>query len=146
MRHRVAGRKLGRTSSHRVATLRNVTSALFQRDRVRTTLAKAKEVRPFAEKLVTLSKKGGLHRRRLVGRDIRDRRVLRRLFDTISARYLDRPGGYLRILKLGERSGDGAEMAILEMVGLEAPEEKKKGPAKKAKSEAGKKRGQAKAS
>ncbi len=141
MRHRVAGRKLGRDSSHRVATLRNVTSALFRRDRVRTTLAKAKEVRPFAEKLVTLSKRGGLHRRRLVARHIRDRRVLRRLFDTISARYLDRAGGYLRILKLGERSGDGAEMAILEMVGLEAAGEKKKGPAKKAKSSTGKKRG-----
>lgn len=131
MRHRVAGRRLGRTTSHRLATLRNLSRALFEQDRIRTTLTKAKEVRPFAEKLITLSKKGGLHRRRLVARHLHDRPLVRKLFDTISARYMDRDGGYTRILKLGPRVGDGAEMAILEMVGLEAETEEKKGPAGK---------------
>lgn len=125
MRHRVAGRKLGRTSSHRQATMRNLAQSLFERDRIRTTLMKAKAVRPFAERLITLSKKGGLHRRRLVARQIADRKVLRKLFDTISPRYMDRPGGYLRILKLGPRQGDNAEMALVELVGLEASTEEK---------------------
>jgi large subunit ribosomal protein L17 len=131
MRHRIAGRKLGRTTAHRQATLRNLTQSLFERDRIRTTLMKAKEMRPFAERLITLSKKGGLHRRRLVARQIHDRKVLRRLFDTISPRYMDRPGGYLRILKLGARKGDGAEMALVEMVGLETAAEESKADAKK---------------
>ena len=117
MRHRVAGRKLGRVTSHKLAMMRNLSTALFERDRIRTTLVKAKELRPFAEKLVTLSKKGGLHRRRLAARQIQDPKVLRRLFDDISPRYLDRPGGYTRILKLGPRKGDGAEMALIELVG-----------------------------
>ena len=119
MRHRVAGRKLGRVTSHRLATLRNMTTSLFQRDRIRTTLMKAKEVRPFAEKLVTLSKKGGLNRRRLAARHIQDPKVLKRLFDDISPRYAERQGGYTRILKLGQRQGDRAEMAILELVDVE---------------------------
>ena len=132
MRHRVAGRKLGRVTSHRLATLRNMATALFERDRIRTTLMKAKEVRPFAEKLVTLSKKGGLHRRRLAARHIHDPRVLRKLFDDLSARYLDRPGGYTRILKLGPRKGDCAEMALLEMVDLAASKaEEAKGKSRK---------------
>jgi large subunit ribosomal protein L17 len=100
--------------------MRNLAQSLFERDRIRTTLMKAKELRPFAERLITLSKKGGLHRRRLVARQIPDRKVLRKLFDTISPRYMDRPGGYLRILKLGPRKGDCAEMALVELVGLEA--------------------------
>jgi large subunit ribosomal protein L17 len=131
MRHRVAGRKLGRTSSHRQATLRNLTLSLFERDRIRTTLMKAKEMRPFAERLITLSKKGGLHRRRRVARQIPDNKVLRKLFDTISPRYMDRPGGYLRILKLGPRRGDNAEMALVELVGLEASEVEEKDSDKK---------------
>ncbi len=132
MRHRVAGRKLGRTSSHRQATMRSLAQSLFERDRIRTTLMKAKAVRPFAERLITLSKKGGLHRRRLVARQIADRKVLRKLFDTISPRYMDRPGGYLRILKLGPRRGDNAEMALVELVGLEASETEEKDSGKKA--------------
>jgi large subunit ribosomal protein L17 len=133
MRHRVAGRKLGRVTSHKLATLRNLTTALFERDRIRTTLMKAKEMRPFAEKLVTLSKKGGLHRRRLAARHIHDPKVLRRLFADLSVRYTDRPGGYVRILKLGPRRGDGAEMALVEMVDA--------APAKAAKPAAEKKAG-----
>ena len=119
MKHRHAGRRLGRTSSHRRATLRNLAQALFERDRIRTTLGKAKEMRPYAERLITISKKGGLHRRRIVARQIQNPKVLRRLFDTISPRYIDRPGGYLRILKLGARRGDAAEMALVELVGFE---------------------------
>jgi large subunit ribosomal protein L17 len=132
MRHRVAGRKLGRVTSHRLATLRNLTTSLFERERIRTTLMKAKELRPFAEKLITMSKKGGLHRRRLAARQIHDARILRKLFDTYAARFLDRPGGYTRILKLGPRKGDGAEMAIVEMVGSEALADKKSGAKGKA--------------
>ena len=100
--------------------LRNMSSSLFQHERIRTTLAKAKELRPFAEKLVTLSKRESLHARRQVLRHIHDRAVVTKLFDTISARYAQRPGGYTRILKLGPRRGDHAEMALIELVGSEA--------------------------
>jgi large subunit ribosomal protein L17 len=121
MRHRVAHRKLGRTTSHRIALLRNLTTALFERERIRTTLAKAKEVRPFAERLITLARREDdrLHARRLAARDIHDRKVVKKLFDSIGARFATRPGGYTRILRLGPRLGDGAEMAILELVGYE---------------------------
>jgi len=101
-------------------------------------------VRPFAERLITLSKKGGLHRRRLVARQIADPKVLRKLFDTISPRYMDRPGGYLRILKLGPRRGDNAEMALVELVGLEVSETEEKGSGKKAKAGAAAKKKTAK--
>ena len=100
--------------------LRNMSASLFQHERIRTTLAKARELRPFAEKLVTLSKRESLHARRLVLRHIHDRAVVTKLFDTLSARYAQRPGGYTRILKLGPRRGDNAEMAIIELVGSEA--------------------------
>lgn len=133
MKHRVAGRKLGRTSAHRLAVLRNLSTSLFDRERITTTLAKAKELRPFAERLVTLSKRETLHARRLVLRDIHDRRVVAKLFDTISARFAQRPGGYTRILKLGPRRGDNAEMAILELVGFEPSFVKKKPAAEKGK-------------
>lgn len=133
MRHRIAHRKLGRTSSHRLATLRNLTQALFAKDRIQTTLMKAKEMRPFAERLITLSKKGGVHRRRLVARQLHDPKVVRRLFESISPRYMERPGGYLRILKLGPRRGDGAEMALVEMVGLEEEKQEKAESASKKK-------------
>jgi len=119
MKHRVAGRKLGRTSEHRLALLRNLSTALFEREKIKTTLAKAKELRPFAERLVTLSKRETLHARRMVLRHIHDRRVVGKLFDALSARYAQRPGGYTRILKLGPRRGDRAEMAIIELVGAE---------------------------
>ena len=119
MKHRVAGRKLGRTGEHRLAVLRNLSTALFDKEKIRTTLAKAKELRPFAERLVTLSKRETLHARRMVLRHIHDRRVVGKLFDSLSARFAQRPGGYTRIIKLGPRRGDSAEMAIIELVGAE---------------------------
>lgn len=135
MRHRVAHRKLGRTTPHRIALLRNLTTALFERERIRTTLVKAKEIRPFAERLITLARREDdrLHARRLAARDIRDRLVVKKLFDTIGARYATRPGGYTRILRLGPRPGDGAEMAFIELVGYEFKVEGKedKGSTKK---------------
>lgn len=135
MRHQVAHRKLGRTTSHRLAMLRNLATALLDKERIRTTLMKAKELRPYAEKLITLAKRdeNRLHARRLAARQVRDPQVLRKLFDTLGARYSSRPGGYTRILRLGPRRGDGAEMAIVELLGSEyqpAKEEKdKKGKA-----------------
>ena len=121
MRHRVAHRKLGRTTPHRRALLRNLATALFDKERIRTTLPKAKELRPFAERLITLAKReeNRLHARRLAARDLQDPAVVQKLFDTIGARFATRPGGYTRILRLGPRKGDGAEMAYLELVGYE---------------------------
>jgi large subunit ribosomal protein L17 len=129
MKHRVMGRKLGRTSAHRLAVLRNLSTELIERERIRTTLMKAKELRPFAERLITLSKRGTLHARRQAAASVTRPPVLQKLFDTISARFADRPGGYTRILKLGPRRGDHAEMAIVELIGSEprfAPAEEKK--------------------
>ncbi len=126
MKHRVAGRKLGRTSAHRRALLRNLSTALFDRERITTTLMKAKELRPFAERLVTLSKRETLHARRRVLRHIHDRKVVAKLFDILSARYAQRPGGYTRIIKLGTRRGDGAEMAIIELLDAEETLAKRK--------------------
>jgi large subunit ribosomal protein L17 len=117
MKHRVAGRKLGRTSMHRIALLRNLSTELFRHERIRTTLMKAKELRPFAERLITLSKRESLHARRLVLRDIHDKEVVSKMFDTISSRFAQRPGGYTRIVKLGPRRGDNAEMALIELLG-----------------------------
>ncbi|HVR72053.1 MAG TPA: 50S ribosomal protein L17 [Vicinamibacteria bacterium] len=127
MRHRVGYRKLGRTTPHRMALLRNLATALFERERIRTTLIKAKELRPYAERLITLAKRDGdaLHARRLVRRDIQDGAVVRKLFDTLGTRFATRPGGYTRILRLGPRRGDGAEMAIVELLGSEYKPEKK---------------------
>jgi large subunit ribosomal protein L17 len=119
MKHRVVGRKLGRTSAHRLALLRNLSTSLFDKERITTTLMKAKELRPFAERLLTLSKRETLHARRQVLRHIRDGSVVSKMFDTLSARYAQRPGGYTRIVKLGPRRGDSAEMAIIELVGYE---------------------------
>ncbi len=137
MRHRVAHRKLGRVTSHRMALLRNLATALFERERIRTTLPKAKELRPFAEKLITLAKRedGRLHARRQAARHIQDPAIVQKLFDTIGARYASRPGGYTRILRLGTRHGDGAEMAYLELVGYEY---KPAGKAEKGRKEAAK--------
>ncbi|PYT06200.1 MAG: 50S ribosomal protein L17 [Acidobacteria bacterium] len=129
MKHRVMGRKLGRTSAHRLAVLRNLSTELFERERIRTTLMKAKELRPFAERLITLSRRGTLHARRMAARHVQRPEVLQKLFDTISARFSERPGGYTRILKLGPRRGDNAEMAIVELIGSEpqiAPASEKK--------------------
>ena len=138
MRHRVGHRKLGRITPHRLALLRNLATALFERERIRTTLMKAKELRPYAERLITLAKRDGdaLHARRLVRRDIQDGEVVRKLFDTLGTRYATRPGGYTRILRLGPRRGDGAEMAIVELIGSEYKPEKKGEKGKKAASPA----------
>ena len=121
MRHRKKGRHLGRTASHRRATLRNMATSLFQHERIETTTAKAKELRPFAERLITLARRGDLHARRLAGRKIADREVLGKLFDDLGPRFATRPGGYTRILKLGLRRGDNAEMALLQLVDREPP-------------------------
>src|SRR5678809_1383308 len=105
MKHRVVGRKLGRTSAHRLALLRNLSTSLFDKERITTTLMKAKELRPFAERLLTLSKRETLHARRQVLRHIQEKAVVSKMFDTLSARYAQRPGGYTRIVKLGPRRG-----------------------------------------
>ena len=121
MRHRVAGRKLGRTGAHRLATLRNLSTALLGHEKIRTTLAKAKTLRPYAEKLITKARTGELHDRRRILREIEDTEVVTRLFDEVAPQFKDRNGGYTRILKLGPRRGDGTEMAIIELV--ESPSE-----------------------
>ena len=116
MRHRAKGRQLSRTSTHRRAMLNNMATSLFEHGRVVTTEAKAKELRPFAEKLITLARRGDLHARRLVQRKIKDRETLSRLFSEIGPRFAARPGGYTRILKLGHREGDGADVARIELL------------------------------
>lgn len=118
MRHRNKGRELSRTRTHRRAMLRNMVTSLILHERIRTTEAKAKELRPFAERLITLAKKGDMHSRRVAGRQIADRAALRKLFDQIGPRFEGRPGGYTRILKLGARKGDGAELALIELTEL----------------------------
>ncbi len=116
MRHRKKGRKLSRTASHKKATMRNMAASLFRHGRIETTTAKAKELRPYAERLITLAKRGDLHARRLAATKIQDRQVLGSLFDDIGPRFSERPGGYTRILKLGNRKGDAAEMSLIELV------------------------------
>ncbi len=116
MRHKIAGRKLGRTSSHRKAMFRNMVTSLFEHERIVTTTEKAKELRPIAEKMITLAKKGDLHSRRQALSYIRSKDVVEKLFTDIKDNYADRKGGYTRILKTGVRKGDAAEMAIIELV------------------------------
>jgi len=116
MRHRVHGRKLGRTTAHRKAMFRNQLTALFTHERIVTTIAKAKELRPQAERMVTLARTGTLENRRRVLTMVPDKEVVRRLFDDIAPRFMDRNGGYTRILRMGRRKGDNAELAIIEFV------------------------------
>jgi large subunit ribosomal protein L17 len=116
MRHRKAGRKLNRTSSHRKAMMRNMAASLFNHELIRTTLPKAKELREVAEPLITLSKEDSVARRRLAFARLRDREVVTKLFNELGPRYQGRPGGYLRILKCGFRAGDNAPMAYVELV------------------------------
>src|SRR5512139_3945286 len=116
MQHNRAGRKLGRTTSHRRALFRNQLASLFTHERITTTLPKAKDLRPLAEKMVTLGKRGGLHARRLALKNLPDPGVVKKLFDEVAPRLASRNGGYTRILKLGRRPGDGAEMALLEFI------------------------------
>ncbi|MBD3759124.1 50S ribosomal protein L17 [Sphingomonadaceae bacterium G21617-S1] len=116
MRHRVGGRKLQRTGSHRIALFRNQSAALIKHEQITTTLAKAKELRPYVEKLVTLAKKGGLANRRLAHARLLDDTQLRKLFDVLAERYAARNGGYTRIIKAGIRASDAAQMAVIEFV------------------------------
>ena len=116
MRHRVGGRKLQRTSSHRAALFRNMAAALIKHEQITTTTAKAKELRPYVEKLITLAKKGGLSNRRLAHARLLDETQLRKLFDVLAPRYADRAGGYSRVIKAGLRASDASPMAIIELV------------------------------
>jgi large subunit ribosomal protein L17 len=116
MRHRVAGRTLQRTSAHRAAMFRNMAAALIKHEQITTTTAKAKELRPYVEKLVTLAKKGGLSNRRLAHARLMDDTQLVKLFDVIAARYADRNGGYTRVIKAGIRASDASPMAVIEFI------------------------------
>ena len=128
MRHRVSHRKLGRVTEHRIAMLRNQAEALLRHERIETTVPKAKELRPFIERIITIAKRGlaggeangkALHARRMVLRDIQNRDIVGKLFETIAPRFEGRPGGYTRILRIGYRRGDSAEVAQIELVGSE---------------------------
>jgi large subunit ribosomal protein L17 len=126
MNHRSGFNRLGRNASHRRATLGALTLALFKYERVRTTLAKARETRRVAERLITRAREDSVHNRRIAGRAIQDERVLAKLFKDIAPRFAQRPGGYTRILKLGRRYGDSSEMAILELVERKERERQRK--------------------
>src|SRR5690349_19831841 len=142
MRHRVAHRKLGRVTEHRIAMLRNQATALLRHEHLTTTVPRAKELRPFVERLITIAKRGVadgggngkvLTARRVIMQDLQDREAVRKLFDTLAPRFLARPGGYTRLLRLGFRRGDAAEVAQVELVGSEFnPKAKAEVDAKKA--------------
>src|SRR5215471_3633398 len=149
MRHNLAYRKLGRVTEHRLALLRNQAMALIRHERIETTMPKAKELRPFVERLITIAKRGvapgsadgkSLHARRLVLAQLPDKDVVGKLFETIAPRFVERPGGYTRILRVGFRRGDSAEVAQVELVGSEydpktaAQDEEKQAAAPKTKS------------
>jgi large subunit ribosomal protein L17 len=119
MRHKIAGKRLGRTTSHRMAMFRNMVTSLFEHERIVTTVEKAKEVRPIAEKMITLGKRGDLHARRQALSFIRSKDIVEKLFTEIKDKFADRKGGYTRIIKTGVRRGDAASMAIIELVGYE---------------------------
>ena len=126
MRHRWHGRKLGRTSKHRDAMTRNMVTSLIDEERVRTTLAKAKEVRRHAERVITVGKRGTLHARRRVASYLKTPEAVAKLMDAIAPRYVDRPGGYTRILRLPPRQGDAAPMAILELLDRDTSKEEER--------------------
>lgn len=127
----MTNRKLGRTTGHRLAMFRNQLASLIDKERIVTTLPKAKELRPQIERLITLGKNDSVHARRVAGAQIQDDTLVAKLFDKIGPRFNDRPGGYTRIIKLGPRRGDASEMAILEFVGYELEKEEKAAPAAK---------------
>ena len=131
MRHNKAGRRLGRTTSHRVAMFRNMVTSLLNHERVTTTDAKAKELRSVAEKIITLGKRGDLHAMRQVSSYVRDKQVVTKLFATIAPRYKERCGGYTRIIKLGIRPGDNAPVSVIELVEEALPAKKVEAPVKK---------------
>ena len=121
MRHQKSGRKLNRSSSHRWALMRNLITSLLREEKIQTTDAKAKELRRWADRVITLGKQGSLHARRQVLGIVQDKAVVRKLFDSIAPRFKDRPGGYTRIVKIGIRRGDAAPLSIIELVAGAAP-------------------------
>ncbi len=123
MNHRKAGRKLGRTSSHKEAMLANQATALFRHGRIKTTLAKSKELRRYAERLITAAKTDTVHARRQVAKKIGDKLIVRKLFNEIAPEFKERPGGYTQIFQLGPRPNDGAPMSYIQLVGYVPPEE-----------------------
>ncbi|MEJ5165767.1 MAG: 50S ribosomal protein L17 [Thermoanaerobaculia bacterium] len=116
MRHNVAGKKLGRKTEHRLSMFRNLLKALVKNERIETTLEKAKNLRHFADRVITWGKKGDLHSKRMVYRYVPNHKLVKKVFDELAPRFMDRAGGYTRVLKLGKRDGDGAERAIIEYV------------------------------
>jgi len=151
MKHRVAGRRLDRTTEHRTAMFRNMVISLIKHERIVTTTPKAKELKRIADKVITLAKKGTIHARRLAHRDVHDAEALSKLFDTIAPRFAARPGGYTRVVRVSRRAGDNAELAMIELVertpaavdGEEKDESKAKGEKPKAEKKASKKSGKA---
>lgn len=133
MRHRVAGRKLSRHTRHRELMFRNMLVSLLQHERIKTTLAKGKELRSWADNIISLGKQGTLHARRRAFALLRDKGIIRKLFDEIAPKFKDRQGGYTRIYRLGWRQGDGAPLSLVELATYAPPEEKKKSTIKKAK-------------
>jgi len=133
MRHRVAGRKLSRHTRHRELMFRNMLVSLLQHERIKTTLAKGKELRSWADNIISLGKQGTLHARRRAFALLRDKEIIRKLFDEIAPKFKDRQGGYTRIYRLGWRQGDGAPLSLVELATYAPPEEKKKSTIKKAK-------------
>src|SRR5512146_3245391 len=116
MKHRIAGRRLDRTTEHRTAMFRNLVTSLFRHERITTTTPKAKEIKRYADKFITLAKQGTPHARRQANRDVRDVEVLNKLFETLGPRFKSRAGGYTRIVRVGRRAGDAAEMSVIELV------------------------------
>jgi large subunit ribosomal protein L17 len=133
MRHRVAGRKLSRHTQHRELMFRNMVVSLLQHERIKTTLAKGKELRSWADKIISLGKQGTLHARRRAFALLRDKGIIKKPFDEIAPKFKDREGGYTRVYRLGWRHGDGAPLSLVELVSYAPPEEKKKSTIKKAK-------------
>jgi len=133
MRHNKSGKRLGRNSSHRKAMMRNMVTSLFAHEKITTTDIRAKELRKIADKMITLGKRGDIHARRQAMQVIRDRKVVGKLFDLVAPRYKDRPGGYTRIIKLGQRAGDNASLSLIELVEEEfTAKPRKAAPAHKA--------------
>lgn len=130
MKHKIGFNRLGRKAAHRISLLRNMATSLFRYERIKTTVAKAKELRKSAEKMVTRAKVDSVHNRRIIAKDIRDKAVLNKLFTDIGPRFKERPGGYTRIIKLGKRKGDASEMVFLEFVDRVLKEKKKMAPKK----------------
>lgn len=139
MRHRKAGKQLGRNSSHRRALLRNMVTSLLKHDEIVTTDAKAKQIRPIAEKMITLGKRGDLHARRQALSYLQDKTVAHKVFEDLKERFLDRQGGYVRIVKKGERRGDGALLSVVQLIPSEEGKKSAKGKKKGSKSTAAKK-------